>query len=71
MWCICFVSVALSSFQEREYAFEMASSNIRYGDGVTKEVGMDVVNLGIRNLVVITDKNVRKQRCKVIWFVCT
>ena len=36
----------------------MASSSIRYGDGVTKEVGWDVINLGIKNLVVVTDKNV-------------
>lgn len=33
-------------------------SNIRYGEGVTKEVGWDVWNLGIKNLGVITDKNV-------------
>jgi hydroxyacid-oxoacid transhydrogenase len=46
-----------SSSNEKEYAFEMASSSIRYGDGVTKEVGWDVVNLGIKNLVVVTDKN--------------
>ena len=33
-------------------------SNLRYGNGVTREVGWDVLNLGIRNLVVFTDKNV-------------
>ena len=48
----------MSNSHKNEYAFEMASSSIRYGDGVTKEVGLDVVNLGIKNLVVITDKNV-------------
>ena len=47
-----------SSSPEKEYAFEMASSSIRYGNGVTQEVGWDVVNLGIKNLIVITDKNV-------------
>ena len=43
---------------EKEYAFEMACSNIRYGEGVTREVGMDIVNLGIKNLCVFTDPNV-------------
>lgn len=42
----------------KEYAFEMAISNIRYGPGVTQEVGMDVQNLGIKKLGVFTDKNV-------------
>ena len=47
-----------SSNNDKEYAFEMAMSNVRYGDGVTREVGFDVLNLGIKNLVVFTDKNV-------------
>ena len=46
--------------EEKEYAFEMASSNIRYGEGVTKEVGIDVLNLGIKHLCVFTDKNVSR-----------
>ncbi|XP_054841589.1 hydroxyacid-oxoacid transhydrogenase, mitochondrial isoform X1 [Eublepharis macularius] len=40
-----------------EYAFEMAISNIRYGEGVTKEVGMDLQNLNARKVCVMTDKN--------------
>jgi len=40
---------------DKEYAFEMACSNIRYGPGVTKEVGMDCVNLGATNVCVMTD----------------
>ena len=43
---------------EKEYAFEMACSNIRYGEGVTREVGMDLINLGIKSTCVFTDKNV-------------
>lgn len=26
---------------QKEYAFELAASNIRYGEGVTQEVGLD------------------------------
>ena len=43
---------------EKEYAFEMACSNIRYGEGVTREVGMDLVNLSAKSTCVFTDKNV-------------
>ncbi|GCB80384.1 hypothetical protein scyTo_0016183, partial [Scyliorhinus torazame] len=43
-----------------DYAFEMACSNIRYGEGVTNEVGMDLQNIGARNVCVMTDKNVAK-----------
>ncbi|CCG81770.1 putative Fe-containing alcohol dehydrogenase [Taphrina deformans PYCC 5710] len=42
-----------------EYAFEMAASAIRYGEGVTKEVGMDFLNFGSKNVAVFTDANVK------------
>ncbi|XP_078333311.1 hydroxyacid-oxoacid transhydrogenase, mitochondrial-like isoform X2 [Crassostrea virginica] len=45
---------------EKEYAFEMACSNIRYGEGVTQEIGMDCKNLGGRNICVMTDNNLVK-----------
>jgi hydroxyacid-oxoacid transhydrogenase len=40
---------------KNEIAFEMAASSIRFGPGVTREVGMDVADLGARNVLVITD----------------
>lgn len=45
---------------EKEYAFEMACSNIRYGEGVTQEIGMDCKNLGGRNICVMTDSSLVK-----------
>jgi hydroxyacid-oxoacid transhydrogenase len=40
---------------KNEFAFEMAASNIRFGPGVTREVGMDLADLGVRKALVITD----------------
>lgn len=46
--------------QQKEYAFEMAASSIRFGPGATKEVGMDFKNLKARKVCVVTDQNVAK-----------
>jgi hydroxyacid-oxoacid transhydrogenase len=43
------------SVQQHEIAFEMATSSIRYGVGVTREVGMDLADLGVRNALVVMD----------------
>ncbi|KAK9478672.1 alcohol dehydrogenase [Lipomyces japonicus] len=34
-----------------EYAFEVSANNVRFGNGVTKEVGMDFKNLNIGKLI--------------------
>ena len=45
-----------------EIAFEMASSSIRFGAGVTREVGMDLVDLGVHSALVVTDPLLRSMR---------
>ncbi|MGD0132568.1 MAG: hydroxyacid-oxoacid transhydrogenase [Bryobacteraceae bacterium] len=40
---------------KNETAFEMAASSIRFGAGVTREVGMDLADLSARKVLVITD----------------
>ncbi len=36
-------------------AFEMATSSVRFGAGVTREVGMDLSDMGARRVMVVTD----------------
>jgi hydroxyacid-oxoacid transhydrogenase len=40
---------------EKDIAFEMAASTVRYGVGVTREVGMDLAALGVGRAMVLTD----------------
>jgi len=42
-----------------ENAFEMASSAIRFGFGSTREVGAELADQGKRNVMVLTDPNLR------------
>lgn len=44
----------------RDIAFEMAASAVRFGIGVTREVGMDLAELGTRLVLVITDPTVSR-----------
>jgi hydroxyacid-oxoacid transhydrogenase len=41
-----------------EIAFEMAAASVRFGPGVTGEVGMDLVDFGVRQALVMTDPTV-------------
>jgi hydroxyacid-oxoacid transhydrogenase len=41
-------------------AFEMAVASIRFGKGVTREVGMDLAEIGAKNVLVVTDPVIRK-----------
>ena len=43
-----------------EYAVEMAASSIRFGRGVTREVGMDLAELQAKRVMVLTDANLAR-----------
>ena len=40
---------------DTEIAFEIATSSIRFGAGVTAEVGQDLADLGLKRVAVLTD----------------
>jgi hydroxyacid-oxoacid transhydrogenase len=43
-----------------ETAFEMAGASVRFGAGVTSEVGMDLEDMGARRVLVLTDPQVAR-----------
>jgi hydroxyacid-oxoacid transhydrogenase len=45
---------------ERDNAFEMAVAAVRYGAGVTRELGMELADRGIRRALIVTDPVVAK-----------
>ncbi|KAL7409238.1 alcohol dehydrogenase [Mrakia frigida] len=60
-------SLGVGNRGDKEYAFEVSASNLRFGDGVTREVGMDLVNMGAKKVGVFTDATVaRLEPMKVV-----
>jgi hydroxyacid-oxoacid transhydrogenase len=45
---------------DKDFAFEMAAANLRYGPGVTREVGMDLQEMGAKRALVVTDARLAK-----------
>jgi hydroxyacid-oxoacid transhydrogenase len=44
---------------ERDTAFQMAASNIRFGRGITREIGMDLVDLEAKKTMLVIDPALR------------
>lgn len=44
--------------EETDIAFETATSNLRYGPGVTREIGMDLREMGAAHVLVVADRRV-------------
>ncbi len=44
---------------QHDTAFQMSASNIRYGQGITREVGMDLVDLDAKRTLVVIDPALR------------
>lgn len=45
---------------DRDTAFEMAVAAVRYGAGVTREIGMELVDRNLRRVLIVTDPVVAK-----------
>ena len=42
---------------EKEYAVELATSNLRFGAGATREIGMDLADREVKSVLLLTDGN--------------
>ena len=45
---------------EKEYAVELATSNIRYGPGTTREIGPELADQRLNRVMVVTDPHLSK-----------
>jgi hydroxyacid-oxoacid transhydrogenase len=45
----------IAAMADHDTVFEMAASAVRFGAGVTREVGMDLAELGVRRVMLLTD----------------
>lgn len=52
------LATPINNVPEKEYAFEVAAPHLRFGEGATAEVAMDLANMKPRKVAVFTDKNV-------------
>ena len=44
---------------DTDYAFQMSAANLRFGPGVTREVGMDLSDMRVGRVMVVTDPNLK------------
>ena len=43
--------------QPKDTAIQMSASNLRFGPGITCEIGMDLADMGVRRALLVTDPN--------------
>ncbi|MBT3605712.1 MAG: iron-containing alcohol dehydrogenase, partial [Candidatus Latescibacteria bacterium] len=43
--------------EEKDLAIQMSTSNLRFGPGITREIGMDLSDMNIKRVLVVTDPN--------------
>ena len=58
--CRCPHLSSHSDLPAPDYAYEIASCSVRVGRGVTREVGKDFVNRGVKRILLLTDNNLMK-----------
>ena len=51
---------------DRDIAFEMATSNICYGPGVTREIGKDLKVMDVQRAMVFIDANLAKKHTMIM-----
>ena len=44
---------------QQDRAFQMSASNVRFGPGVTREVGLDLVEMSVKRTLVVVDPKLR------------
>jgi len=55
---------------KKETAFNMAASNIRYGPGASGEIGMDLADMGVKHVLVVTDPDLAQSQCVSVVLEC-
>lgn len=47
------------TLKNNEIAFQMSTSNVRFGKGATREIGLDFVEMNMKHILVVTDSHLQ------------